>query len=152
MCNIITCIDTYKIPLRAPWVAKLKGCIPWPFCNTKLKQRESTADNPAHRAPIINMLISMFQLLKMILGTTYWIFNLQIINQIGSNGSAQWGSHVSWWRRRLQTTVAQVLRGRVVLLWNWVPDCLLRASGSRGKVTYFPYVCMGSGRDKEILY
>lgn len=41
------------------------------------------------------MLISVSQLLKMILGTTYWIFNLQIIDQIGCNGSEQWGPHVS---------------------------------------------------------
>lgn len=45
---------------------------------------------------MINMFISMSQLLKTILGTTYWIFNLQIIDQIGCNGSEQWGPHVSW--------------------------------------------------------
>lgn len=96
MCDIITHIDTYKTPPKALCATKLKECIPWPFCNTKLKQWESTAENPPHCAPIINMLISMYQLLKMILGTTYWIFNLQIINQIGCNGSEQWGPHVSW--------------------------------------------------------
>lgn len=94
MCNIITCIDTYKTSLRAPWAAKLKGCIPWPFCNTKLKQRESTADSPAHRAPIINMLISMFQLLKMILGTTYWIFNLHLSTKLAAMSLCN-GAHTS---------------------------------------------------------
>lgn len=131
--------------------AKLKECILWPSCYTKLKRWLSTAENPPHRALIINMLISMSQLLKMILGTTYWIFNLQIIYQIGCNGSEQWGPHVSWAGKADGCRQQRLKFWRVCLPRTWAPYWLLRASCSREIIMYFPYVCIRRGRDIRIL-
>lgn len=97
MCNIITYLDIYWTPLKAYTLcSKIKGMHPEAFAWYQNKARTIHSKNPPHRALIINLLISVSQLLKMILGTTYWIFNLKIIDQIGHNGSEQWGLHVSW--------------------------------------------------------